>query len=344
MSKLLSSMTIGELPLKNRVVMAPMCMYAVEKEDGILTPFHFAHYGARAIGGVGLIIIEATAVHPDGRLTNKDLGLWNDEQMVELKRLVDVLHGLGTKVGIQLGHAGRKAKDVIQPLAPSSVLFSDDYNQPKEITIDEIKQVINDFKNAAYRAKQAGVDMIEIHAAHGYLINQFLEPATNKRHDQYGGNLENRYRLLGTIVSEIKSVFQGNIWVRLSASAYLEASEQNSLDDYGLIAQWLEKDGVNALDISSGGVCDVRPNIEIKAGYQVSFSQYIKSFVTIPVGAVGLLNDPELCESILLNEQADFIMQGRELLRHTQWAMQAKLMLKDEDFKPFNDSYARAYR
>lgn len=343
MSKLLSNMTIGELSLKNRVVMAPMCMYSVEKEDGILTPFHFAHYGARAIGGVGLIIIEATAVNPEGRLTKKDLGLWNDEQMLELKRLVDMLHSFGTKVGIQLGHGGRKAKDAIQPLAPSSISFSDDYKQPKEMTIDDIKQVISDFKNAADRAKQAGVDMIEIHGAHGYLINQFLEPATNLRKDNYGGSLENRYRLLGEIVSEIKSVFQGNIWVRLSASAYLEESGQNTLEQYGLIAQWLEKDSVNALDISTGGLCNVRPNIEIKEGYQLPFSQYLKQFVSIPVGVVGLLDNSTLCENILVSNQADFIIQGRALLRNPQWVTQASVDLRDTDFKPYNHSYARAY-
>lgn len=343
MSNLLSNMIIGELVLKNRVVMAPMCMYAVDKEDGILTPFHFAHYGARAIGGVGLIMIEATAVNPNGRLTKNDLGLWNDEQMVELKRLVDMLHRLGAKVGIQLGHAGRKAKDVGQPLAPSSVSFSEDYNQPKEMTIDEIKQVANDFKHAANRAKQAGVDMIEIHGAHGYLINQFLEPMTNHRQDNYGGNLENRYRLLGDIVSEIKSVFQGNLWVRLSVSAYLEDSEQNTLEQYGVIAQWLEKAGVHALDISTGGLCNVRPNIEIKEGYQLPFSQYLKQFVSIPVGVVGLLDNPILCEKILTDNQADFIMQGRALLRNSQWVTQASVALNDKNFKPYNNSYARAY-
>lgn len=343
MSKLLSNITIGELVLKNRVVMAPMCMYAVEKEDGILTPFHFAHYGARAIGGVGLIIIEATAVNPDGRLTKNDLGLWNDEQMLELKRLVDMLHSLGTKVGIQLGHGGRKAKDAVQPLAPSNVSFSDDYNKPKEMTSDDIKQVISDFKNAAERAKQAGVDMIEIHGAHGYLINQFLEPATNCRQDNYGGSLENRYRLLDDIVSEIKSVFQGNIWVRLSASAYLEDGEQNSLEQYGMIAQWLEKAGVHALDISTGGLCNVRPNIEIKEGYQLPYSQYLKQFVSIPVGVVGLLDNSTLCENILVSNQADFIMQGRALLRNPQWVTQAGVDLKVNEFKPYNHSYARAY-
>lgn len=343
MSKLLSSMAIEGLSLKNRVVMAPMCMYAVEKEDGILTPFHFAHYGARAIGGVGLIIIEATAVSPDGRLTKNDLGLWNDAQMSELKRLVDMLHSLGAKVGIQLGHGGRKAKDVVQPLAPSSIGFSEEYNQPKEMTSDDIEQVINDFKNAADRAKQAGVDMVEIHGAHGYLINQFLEPATNQRTDHYGGNLENRYRLLGDIVSAIQSVFQGNVWVRLSASAYLKDDEQNSLEQYGQIAQWLEKAGVHALDISTGGLCHIRPNIDIKEGYQLPFSQYLKQFVSIPVGVVGLLDNPALCENILVSNQADFIMQGRALLRNPQWVTQAGVDLKVNEFKPYNHSYARAY-
>lgn len=342
MSKLLSSVNLNGLVLKNRVVMAPMCMYAVDKEDGMVTPFHLVHYGARAVGGVGLIIIEATAVNPNGRLTKNDLGLWCDEQIAGLKQLVDTLHGLGAKVGIQLVHAGRKAKDVKQPLAPSSIAFSDDYNHPKEMTLDDIAEVIKDFKDAAYRAKQAGVDVVEIHGAHGYLLNQFLETATNQRCDVYGGSLENRYRMMHDIVSEIKTVFSGSLWVRLSVSAYLQ--EQNTLDDYVQIAQWLERDGVDVLDVSTGGLCAVSPDIEIKAGYQVPFSTYLKQRVSIPVGAVGLLEKPELCEMILVNEQADFIMQGRELLRQPQWVMQASKCLKDDSVAAYNPSYARAYR
>ncbi|WP_161978957.1 NADH:flavin oxidoreductase/NADH oxidase [Streptococcus sp. S784/96/1] len=339
MSMLLSPVELAGLSLKNRVVMPPMCMYEVKVEDGLPTAFHHAHYGARAIGGVGLIIQEATAIEPDGRLTKHDLGLWNDDQKDALSALVAELHAFGAKVGVQLGHGGRKSADAPTPYAPSAIPFDDSYNAPQEMTLADIKRIKAAFVASAIRADQAGYDMIELHGAHGYLINQFLEPMTNQRTDAYGGSLENRFRLLKEIVEEIRKVFSKPIWVRLSVTSYDEAG--NTLEDYQHISKWLEKLGVAALDISTGGLLPIRPNIPIYGGYQAGFSAKIKEVVTIPVTAVGLLNSPELCEYILQNGQADLIQVGRGLIRNTNWLADAAEVLHDHDYKVYNNSYKR---
>lgn len=341
MSLLFSPITIGQLSLKNRVVMAPMCMYEVKKEDGIVTPFHFAHYGARAIANVGLIMIEATAVQPEGRITKHDLGLWYDKQTEKFTHLVDSLHYLGSKVGVQLAHAGRKAEDALQPLAPSAIAFNSNSKIPKAITQDEIKQIRSDFIASARRAQQAGVDVIEIHAAHGYLISEFLSPLSNHRSDDYGGSLANRYRLLHEIVTDIRAHFSGSLWVRLSLSDYDKSGQQNTIADWQQIGQWLERDGIDVIDVSTGGVMDYAPDLPLHGGYQTPFATAMKQVVGIPVATVGLLDSPDLAEYILQTKQADLIMEGRVLLRNTNWLADAAQKLHDHNFKPFNDSYQR---
>lgn len=311
MSILLSPAQVAGLSLKNRVVMPPMCMYEVKKKDGLPTNFHHAHYGARAIAGVGLIILEATAVEPDGRLSDYDLGLWTDQQGQALGQLVKEIHSFGSKVGVQLGHGGRKAKDAAVPLAPSAISFSEDYKDPSQMTLEDIQRVQEAFVSAARRAQEAGFDMIELHGAHGYLINQFLEPLANQRTDDYGGSLKNRYRFLGEILRAVKEVFTGSIWVRLSMTAYDETEQENTIKDWQTIGQWLEADGCDCLDISSGGLLDVKPNIPIYGGYQAAFTAKMKEAVKIPVTVVGLLNSPELCEYLLQNDQADLVEIGR---------------------------------
>lgn len=342
MSLLLSPVKTAKLALKNRVVLPPMCMYEVHQEDGIATPFHFAHYGARAISQVGLIIIEATAVHPDGRLTNQDLGLWNDAQGVELKRLVDSLHYLGSQVGIQLNHGGRKAQDAIEPVAPSAIAFNEHNRVPTEMTEEMIQATQADFVAAAKRAVEAGVDMIEIHGAHGYLINEFLSPNTNQRIDQYGGNLENRYRFAKEIIASIREFYQGSLWIRLSLSDYAE--EQNTIEEWQTVAQWLEADGIDCIDVSTGGVIDTKPNIPVYPGYQVPFATALKQVVKIPITAVGLLDDPGLCEYLLQTNQTDLIAVGRGLIRNTNWLAEAAVELKDREFKVYNHSYVRGQK
>ena len=341
MSLLLSPVEMAGLSLKNRVVMPPMCMYEVKNEDGLPTAFHHVHYGARAIGGVGLIIQEATAVEPDGRLSNRDLGIWSDRQGRALADLVMELKAFGSKVGIQLSHGGRKAADAIQPIGPSAVGYSKEYQVPKEMTLDDIQRVQSAFVSAAQRAQDAGYDMIEIHGAHGYLVNEFLEPLTNLRSDEYGGTLENRFRFLKEIIEGVKTVFCGPIWVRLSATAYDETGTQNTLQDYQQIAKWLEELGVACLDISTGGLMDVKPNIPIYGGYQATFSAQIKQAVSIPVTTVGLLHNPELGEYLLQTGQADLIQVGRGLIRNVNWLADAAETLHDHNFQVYNNSYKR---
>ena len=339
MSMLLSPAHVAGLHLKNRVVMSPMCMYEVKKEDGVLEPFHFVHYGARALSKVGLIIMESTAVDPDGRITKNDLGLWNDRQAQKLGQLIHMIHGFGTQIGVQLNHAGRKAEDAKRPVAPSPITYSSAYRTPQQLTVEQIHQIENEFVAAAHRAQQAGVDMLEIHGAHGYLLNQMLEPATNHRHDQYGGSLQNRYRMLGEIIRKIRQFYHGSLWVRLSVTAY--GKVQNSVRDYQQIAQWLERDGVSLIDASTGALLNRKPNIPVYNGYQVPYSMALKRAVKIPVSAVGLLDDPGLCESILRNHQADLILEGRAFLRNTNWLSDAARVLHDHDFKAYNASYQR---
>lgn len=344
MSKLLSPTKIGTLELANHVAMSPMCMYEVHNEDGIVTPFHFAHYGARALSKVGLIIIESTGVRPEGRITNKDLGLWNDEQAKELEKLVETLHSFGTKVGIQISHAGRKAQDAKPPLSPGNVAFNEGYRQPDTMTIEDIHEVQQAFLDAARRSAEAGVDMIELHGAHGYLIAQFLSPMVNQRTDAYGGSLENRYRFVKEIIEGIRTFYHGPLWIRLSLDDYAAAGEQNSIKDWQEIGQWLEKDGIDCIDVSTGGVLDLKPNIPISEGYQVSYATAMKEAVSIPVTTVGLLDNPGLCEYILLNNQADLILIGRGLIRNINWLADAAVALHDKSFTPYNNSYLRGQK
>lgn len=344
MTKLLSPANVGGLSLKNRVVMSPMCLFDVQKHDGLLTPIHMAHYIQRAMGQVGLIIIESTAVDPDGGITNRDLGLWNDDQAAKFKELVDVLHSLGAKVGIQLNHAGRKAENAQHLVSASAVAFDDEMGTPDALTIDEIHHIVDEFGAAAKRAQAAGFDMIDIHGAHGYLIDQFLSPLVNQRTDEYGGSLENRYRVLHEVVKAVEDNFDGAVWTRLSLTDYTD--QQNSIENWQTVGQWLENDGVQLLDISTGGLLPKGPNFPIHDGYQTSFATKMKEGVTIPVGTVGLLDNPGLAEYILQNNQADLIFEGRSLLRNPNWVAKAAAELHEHDLRPYtyNDSYYRGIK
>lgn len=342
MSKLLSPAFVGGLELKNRVVMSPMCMYEVKKEDGILTPFHYAHYTSKAISKIGLIIVEATAVEEDGRITKNDLGLWNDNQKSAFKKLVDDVHYIGSKIGIQISHAGRKAEHAKILKAPSSIAFSSDYAIPTSLTIEEIQEIQNQFVESAKKAQEAGFDMIEIHGAHGYLISQFLESVSNQREDEYGGNLENRFKFLKEIILKIKDVFTKPIWVRLSVHAYCEV--RNSIEDWIQIIKWLEELGVDCIDVSTGGVVNIKPTIPVLDGFQSRFAAEIKKHVNIDIATVGLLDNFGLCEYLLQNNQVDLILQGRSLLRNSNWLNDAAQYLRDKNFTPYNNSYSRGIK
>ncbi|MBY0122485.1 NADPH dehydrogenase NamA [Bacillus sp. S/N-304-OC-R1] len=322
-TKLFSPFTIKNTTFKNRIVMSPMCMYSCHNEDGIVENWHKTHYTSRAIGQVGLIIIEATAVTPQGRISPNDLGIWSDDHIEGLKELTELMKEHGSATGIQLAHAGRKAVLEGEIIAPSPLSFNEQMKTPKEMSMEDIQDTVEAFKQGAVRAKQAGFDVIEIHGAHGYLINEFLSPLSNKRTDGYGGSAENRYRFLREVIDAIKSVWDGPLFVRISASDYHE--EGMEAEDYVEMAHWMKEQGVDLIDCSSGAVVPAR--IHTYPGYQVPFAEKIKKEAEIPTGAVGLITSPIHAEEILQNDRADLIFIARELLRDPYWPRTAAVEL-----------------
>lgn len=337
MTKLFSPYNLAGVELKNRIVMAPMCTCSCPSEDGIVTPWHIVHYGARAVGQVAMITLEATAISPRGRISVNDLGLWQDEQVAGMQQLVSTIREQGCVAGIQLGHAGRKAGIKEPCLAPSAIAFNDKYPVPEEMNLEQIRDVVSEFKDAARRAKDAGFQVIEIHAAHGYLLNQFLSPLTNHRTDEYGGSPENRYRLLGEVVEAVQQVWQGPILVRLSVEEY--HAQGNHPQDYLYVVKRLKEQGVNLIDCSSGAV--VPAQINAFPGYQVPYAEYFRKEAAIATSAVGLITSPLQAEEILGNNRADLIMLGRELLRNPNWPLYAARELKVEI--PIPHQYERAW-
>jgi len=342
MSKLFSALRIKEVTLKNRIAVSPMCMYGAN--DGIASDFHLVHYGARAIGGTGLIIQEATAVSPEGRITPGDLGLWDDQHIKNLHSLVDFIHNHGSVSGIQLAHAGRKASCAMpwhgskqlrpgeggwKTVSSSGIPYNPSDHAPVELDGDGIKKVIADFKAAAQRARDAGYKVLEIHAAHGYLIHQFLSPLCNQRTDSYGGSFENRTRLLLEIVDAVNSVWPHDLplLARFSATDYVKGGWDVS--EMVQLASILKKTGVDLIDTSSGAMV---PYAKIPFGpnYQVAFAERIKKEAGIMTGAVGLITEPQQAEDILVNGQADLILLGRASLREPQFALRAARELGDD--------------
>lgn len=319
MAKLFEPFTIRNTTFKNRIVMAPMCMYSSLNEDGMVEDWHKIHYATRAVGQVGLIIVEATAVQPAGRISAQDLGIWSDEHVEGLAETVRLMQQHGAKTGIQLAHAGRKATVDGDIYAPSAIAFSDSYRTPVEMTVEDIRDTVQAFKEGAIRAKKAGFDVIELHAAHGYLINEFLSPLSNKRTDAYGGSAENRYRLLREVIDEVKTVWEGPLFVRISAHDYADGGM--TADSYVEMAQWMKEQGVDLIDVSSGAV--VPAKIDVFPGYQVPFSETIKAGAEIATGAVGLITTGIQAEEILKNGRADVVLLARELLRDPYWAYTA---------------------
>ncbi|EQB36036.1 MULTISPECIES: NADPH dehydrogenase NamA [Virgibacillus] len=338
MSLLLEPIDVKHVTLKNRIVMSPMCMYSCTAEDGKITPFHITHYTSRAIGQVGLIMLEASAVQKEGRISPYDLGIWDDHHIKGLKDLNATLHSYGTKTAIQLAHAGRKAELPTSIFAPSNIAFNENYQQPIEMSLKAIHQTIDAFKQAARRASEADFDIIEIHGAHGYLINQFLSPLTNQRNDEYGGSVKNRYRFLKEIISSIKTVWQGPIFVRISTDEY--HSKGNTLDEILYFTEQLKQDGVELIDCSSGGV--VPAKIKTFPGYQLTRCERIKQQIGIYTGAVGLITTGIQAEEILQNDRADLVFIGRALLRNPYWAKEAADQLGDNIDPP--KQYVRAWK
>ncbi|QDP99091.1 NADPH dehydrogenase NamA [Lysinibacillus fusiformis] len=329
MTKLFEPYQLQTISLKNRIVMAPMCMYSAQ-DDGLVTPFHHVHYATRAAGQVGLIVVEATSVAPEGRISNKDLGIWDDTHIAGLTQLVDGMKAYGAKTAIQLAHAGRKATVEGEIFAPSAIAYSDAYKTPTEMTIEDIEYVIEAFKQAAIRASKAGFDALEIHGAHGYLISEFLSPATNKRTDAYGGSQENRYRLLRLVIDAIRSVWDGPLLVRVSAEDYAEAG--TTMEDFIVFSRWMRSQSVDLVDVSTGGVVQAR--INVFPGYQVPHAERIKQGAEMPTGAVGLITTAIQAEEILQNNRADLIFLGRVLLREPYWPLRAAKELGEEVTPP----------
>ena len=337
MTTLFTPYKLRGMTLKNRLVMAPMCMYEA-KEDGMVQPFHQFHYTSRAMGQIGLIITEATAVLAEGRITEQDLGIWADEHIEGLTALVANMKQYGAKVGIQLAHAGRKATVPGTIVAPSAIAFNDTYKTPAALTVEEIQERVEAFKFGAERAIKAGFDVLEIHAAHGYLINEFLSPLSNTRDDQYGGSPENRYRFLREIIDSIRSIWQGPLLVRVSAHDYAEGGL--TPDDYVQFALWMKSQDVDFIDVSSGAV--VPAKIDAFPLYQVPFAAQIKHEADVPTGAVGLITTGREAEQVLANNEADLIFIGRELLRDPYFAYRCAKEL-DVTIAPPSQTYVRAW-
>lgn len=352
MSKLFSPIFVKSVELKNRIAVSPMCQYSAT--DGIATDWHLVHYGSRAVGGVSLVIQEATAVSPEGRITPSDLGLYNDHQIEKLKQITSFISQQGAVPGIQLAHAGRKASCTEpwkggkqleknnggwQTVAPSAIAFNSDDALPEVLTTDSILKVVSDFQSAAIRALVAGYRLIEIHAAHGYLMHQFLSPLSNQRTDLYGGSFENRIRLLREVVAAVKKVIPEScpLFVRISATDWVEGGW--NIDEAVQLVSVLKTEGVDLIDCSSGGMVPYA-KIPLAPGYQVAFSEKIRKETGMMTGAVGLITDSKQAEQILQNDQADLIIMGRELLRQPYFALQAANELQDE--YPWPLQYVRA--
>ncbi|MDN3607181.1 NADH:flavin oxidoreductase/NADH oxidase [Kaistella yonginensis] len=336
------------LELKNRWVMSPMCMYSAE--NGVANDFHFVHYASRAQGGTGLLLVEATGVVPEGRITNQCTGLWNDDQTQAFKRIVDFIHqNSESKIGIQLGHAGRKAStwngqqipldEGWETVAPSKIPYAEGERIPHELSVSEIKHLVWDFKEATRRSLEAGFDLIEIHAAHGYLIHQFMSPLSNVRADEYGGSFENRIRFLLEIVDAANELLDENhpLFVRISGTEYAENGWD--IEESVQLAEVLKNKNVDLIDVSSGGNIH-GAKITLFDGYQVPLAAQIKKETGIKTGAVGLIKTAALAEEILQKEEADLIFVAREILRNPYLAIQGSFGGKAEcDFPP---QYARA--
>ena len=335
MPKLFAPLALRGITLKNRIVVSPMCQYSAM--DGFANDWHLVHLGSRAVGGAGLIIQEATAVSPEGRISPEDLGIWHDEHLPMLRRINEFIIAQGSVPGVQLAHAGRKAS-TYRPwsgagavpaseggwpvVGPSAVPFADNYPQPEALDAAGIQKVVADFRAAAGRALAAGFQVIELHAAHGYLLHEFLSPLSNHRTDAYGGSFENRIRLLLEVVAATRQVWPDELplLVRLSVTDWTEGGW--NADESTQLAAMLKVRGVDLLDCSTGGNVPQAP-IPVGPGYQVQFAERIRLETDILTGAVGLITTPAEAEAILANGQADVVLLAREFLREPYFPLVA---------------------
>jgi NADPH2 dehydrogenase len=331
----LKPFTHKTITLKNRIVMPPMCMY--QAKDGFVNLFHISHYSTRAMGGVGFVIVEATAVTPQGRITDNDLGIWSDDHIAGLKQLVDEVHRYGAKIAVQLGHAGRKAQTISLPhIAPSELSFDENYQTPDEMTQKDIQDAISAFTAAAIRADKAGFDGIELHGAHGYLINEFMSPLSNLRDDHYGRSVENRGRFVCELIDSISAVWPKEKWlmIRVSAEEYDPAG--NHPEDVVELLRPI-KDKLDLIHVSSGGV--VNRKIPLKPLYQVEYAKTIRHSLNKSVISVGLITTLEQVEEAL--QDTDLVALGRELLRNPNFVNQ---VFASQAPELLFSSYKRAFK
>jgi 2,4-dienoyl-CoA reductase-like NADH-dependent reductase (Old Yellow Enzyme family) len=356
-SQLFTPITLGPVTFANRVFIAPMCQYSVERRDGVPTDWHLVHLGGLAAGGAALVITEATAVSPEGRISPQDTGIWNPAQQRAWERITSYLHARGAKAGIQLQHAGRKASTFApwgfegrhgtvptdeggwQPLGPSAVAFPG-YDTPAELDLAGIDKIVADFGAAAQRAIDAGFDVLELHAAHGYLLHQFLSPVSNLRDDEYGGSLENRARLLMRVLDAVAEVAEGRaaVFVRFSATDWVDGGWNEA--DTATVARWAYQAGADFFDVSTGG--NVPASIPVGAGYQVRFAQYVRSLAEVPTGAVGVITSGAQAEQIVASGQADAVLIAREALRDPHAPLRWARELGVDDAALWQPQYVRA--
>jgi len=336
MTHLFDPLTIRDITFANRVFVSPMCQYS--STDGYANDWHFVHLGSRAVGGAGLVLTEATAVLPEGRISPDDLGVWMDEHIEPLARIARFIHEQGSAAGMQLAHAGRKAS-TYRPweglgkipeseggwdnvVAPSALAFPDDYPMPQALSLDGIKNIVSAFAAAARRACEAGFRVIEIHAAHGYLIHEFLSPFSNQRTDAYGGSFENRTRILRETVAAVRGLWpeRAPLFVRISATDWIDGGWD--IEQSVELARQLSDLGADLIDCSSGGNV-AHAKIPAGPGYQTPFAEQIRREANILTGAVGMITSPIQAEHIMVSGQADAVIIARELLRDPYWPLHA---------------------
>lgn len=356
MPHLFEPLTIKSVTLRNRIGVSPMCMYS--SQDGVATDWHLVHLGARAAGGAGLVIAEATAVSPEGRITPGDAGIWADKHVEPIARINRFLKSHGAVPGIQLAHAGRKASAALpwnggahlpndkggwQTVAPSAVAFGGELDKvPHALTTDEIAKVHADFVAAAKRALAAGCEWVELHGAHGYLTHQFLSPLSNHRTDQYGGSFENRIRFVLELTRAVRAVWPDNLpfTVRLSCTDWVEGGW--TLEESVGLAKRLKGEGVDLIDCSSGGGV-ATAKIPVGAGYQVPFAARLRKEAGIATASVGMITDPMQADQIVRNGEADLILMAREFLRDPNWPLRAARALHVKPLPTPPVQYGRAW-
>ncbi|PSL45463.1 2,4-dienoyl-CoA reductase-like NADH-dependent reductase (Old Yellow Enzyme family) [Chitinophaga niastensis] len=354
MSHLFSPLTLRGVVLRNRIAVSPMCEYS--SQDGFANDWHLVHLGSRAVGGAGLVLTEAAAVSPEGRISPQDLGIWKEEHIPMLQRITDFIAGQGAVPGIQLAHAGRKASTLRpwegsravpiseggwQAVAPSAIPFNEVYPMPEALTETGIRKVLNDFKTAAERALKAGFKVIELHGAHGYLLHSFLSPLSNQRTDEYGGSFENRIRLLVQTVETVRTVWpeQYPLLVRISVTDWAENGWNP--EESVKLAAILKNKGVDLIDCSSGGLA-AHQKIPIGPLYQTPFAEKIRKEADIATGAVGMITTPQEAASVIAEGRADIVLLARELLRDPYFPLRAAHELEAEVKWPIQ--YERAKR